>query len=362
MPYAEGKVKRSDMNLRPHIPRLRSKLLAWYDSSGRTLPWRIRPEDRDAGEQANPYAVWLSEIMLQQTTVPHATPYWEAFLTKWPTVRELADAAQDDVLAAWAGLGYYARARNLHKCAQLIRDQYSGEFPQTEQALLKLPGIGPYTAATMAAICFNEATNIVDGNVERVIARLHAEDAPLPKSKKLLAGLAAPIADPDRPGDYGQALMDLGATICTPRGPDCPNCVWSFACQAFKDGNPEDYPVKIKKNRPIRYGAVFALMHDGRVLLRKRPDDGLLGGMLELPGTDWGDAYPETPLMFAPMKRNWEKCDAPVKHVFTHFELWLEVFRAEGDGGAGLWVPFDDMTDYPIPSLTKKAILQALKN
>ncbi len=342
------------------IPELRRRLLGWYDRQGRTLPWRVRPEDRTRGVVADPYAVWLSEIMLQQTTVPHATPYWEKFLKRWPTVSDLAGAQQDDVLAAWAGLGYYARARNLHKCAKTIRDEFDGIFPQTEKQLLKLPGIGPYTAATMAAICFNEPTNIVDGNVERVIARLFAEDAPLPKSKKILANRAGPIADTHRPGDYGQALMDLGATICTPRNPDCENCVWDFACQSRKDGNPEDYPVKIKKNRPVKYGAAFALIHKEEILLRKRPNDGLLGGMLELPSTPWELVMPDDVLRFAPVQRNWEKLENQVKHVFTHFELRLDVYRALGGSesgqGEGQWASLNSLDQYPIPTLTRKAI------
>lgn len=351
------------MNLRPHIPRLRKVLLDWYDASGRTLPWRIRPEDRLKGMAPDPYAVWLSEIMLQQTTVPHVTPYWEKFLARWPNVNDLATAEQDDVLAMWAGLGYYARARNLHKCAKVLRDEFGGQFPQTEKELLKLPGIGPYTAATLAAICFDEPTNIVDGNVERVIARLHAESAPLPKSKKIIRDLAAPIADPKRPGDYGQALMDLGATICSPRNPKCGTCVWAFDCRAFKDGNPEYYPVKIKKTRPAKYGAAFALISGDEIYLRKRPEKGLLGGMLELPGSPWEAAMPASPLEYAPEQRNWEKCDGQVKHVFTHFELRLDVYRAEtSKNEEGIWVNPKDMSSFAVPTLTKKAILLAINH
>lgn len=343
------------------IPRLRRELLARYDSSGRALPWRVRPEDRAKGVVADPYAVWLSEIMLQQTTVPHGTPYWEKFLKRWPTVLDLASADRDDVMAMWAGLGYYARARNLHKCAQLIRDDYDGRFPETEKQLLKLPGIGPYTAATMAAICFDEPTNIVDGNVERVISRLYGESAPLPKSKNILRDLAAPIADPKRPGDYGQALMDLGATICSPKNPNCGSCPWSFACRAYKDGNPESYPVKIKKMRPVKYGAVFALISDGHILVRQRPDKGLLGGMLELPSSKWEASLPDEPLSFAPAPKNWEKCEGHVNHVFTHFELRLDVYRAQTAERLGeIWMDIAKMGDFAVPTLTKKAILLAI--
>ncbi len=349
-----------------HISRLRRELLAWYDQTGRTLPWRIRPEDRENGDVPDPYAIWLSEIMMQQTTIAHGTPYWEKFLKRFPLVSDLADADRDEIMAMWAGLGYYARARNLHKCAQIIRDEFGGEFPRSEKALLKLPGIGPYTAATIAAICFNEPTNIVDGNVERVIARLFAESAPLPKSKPLLRDLAAPIADPKRPGDYGQALMDLGGTVCTPKTPRCENCPWQFACKAFEAGNPAFYPQKIKRNQPIKYGAAFALLCGGQVLLRRRPDKGLLGGMLELPGSPWDEKPSAQPQSFAPVDRNWERC-GEVKHVFTHFELRLEVSRAEistreKTDPNEVWVPLDDLSSFAVPTLTKKAILLANKD
>ncbi len=352
------------MNIESHIRKLRQDLLSWYDAQGRVLPWRIRPEDRASGFKADPYAVWLSEIMLQQTTVAHGAPYWEKFLMRWPSVIDLANADRDEVLAMWAGLGYYARARNLYKCAQLIRDEYSGNFPSTEKELLTLPGIGPYTAATMAAICFGQATNIVDSNVERVIARIYAESAPLPKSKTLLKKLAAPIADPDRPGDYGQALMDLGAVVCTPKSPDCNACPWSFACKARMYGNPEDYPQKIKKVRPVKYGAAFALFSGGKILLRQRPDKGLLGGMLELPGTPWADNMPDDPCKTAPSTKNWEKCEGRVKHVFTHFELYLDVYRAETrtQKPEGIWAEHNNLGNFAVPTLTKKAIALALNS
>ena len=220
---------------------MRAALLGWYDRQGRTLPWRVRPEDRAKGIKPDPYAIWLSEIMLQQTTIAHGTPYWHKFLAEFPTVTDLANANRDRVLTLWAGLGYYARARNLHKCAGMIRDEYGGAFPKTEAELLKLPGIGPYTAATIAAICFNEPTNIVDGNVERVIARIFRVQNPLPKSKSEIKTLAAPLADVGRPGDYGQALMDLGAIICTPLSPSCSICVWQpYCCLLYTSPSPRD--------------------------------------------------------------------------------------------------------------------------
>lgn len=345
------------MKSRKDIKRLRADLLVHYDAHGRTLPWRVRPEDRAAGVTADPYAVWLSEIMLQQTTVPHATPYWEAFLSEFPTVTDLANADRDKVLAMWAGLGYYARARNLHKCAQHVRDAHGGVFPQTEAELLKLPGIGPYTAATMAAICFDEATNIVDGNVERVISRLFAVDTPLPKSRAEIRALAGTIADPERPGDYGQALMDLGSKTCTPRSPKCDECPWSWACAARKAGNQTDYPKKIKKKKlPVRHGAVFILRCKDAVLLERRPDTGLLGGMMGFPGTTWGDT-PKDPLACAPLKRNWEKVDGRVKHVFTHFELRLDVYTAEtGERIAGEWAELGEIKDYALPTVFRKCL------
>ena len=340
------------------ISKMQASLLAWYDSAGRTLPWRIRPEDRTAGVTPNPYAVWLSEIMLQQTTVPHATPYWEKFLGEFPTVTDLANAERDRILTLWAGLGYYARGRNLHKCAQIIRDEYDGQFPQSEAALLKLPGIGPYTAATIAAICFDEATNIVDGNVERVISRIFCVKTPLPKGKSELRRLAGTLASPNRPGDYGQALMDLGATICTPRSPKCGTCPWESFCQARKDGVQTEYPKKIKKAKlPTRYGAVYVLTHKEKVLLRQRPDKGLLGGMMEFPGSHWGGT-PPPPLDGAPSERNWEKCKTRVRHVFTHFELYLDVYRAESSSPHidGVWAVLENITDYALPTVMKKAL------
>ncbi len=349
------------MKKQTDIPRLRRDLLAWYDRSGRTLPWRIRPEDREKGALPDPYKVWLSEIMLQQTTVPHATPYWRKFLSEFPTIDDLARADQDKVLAMWAGLGYYARARNLHKCARVIASEFRGKFPQSEKELLKLPGIGPYTAATMAAICFDEPTNIVDGNVERVISRMFRVHTPLPNAKSELRNLAGTIADPGRPGDYGQALMDLGATICTPKSPKCEICPWSFECQAFRHQDQANYPVKVKKVRPVKYGAVFALINDNQILMRKRPEKGLLGGMFELPGSPWTAKSPDNPLEFAPATRNWEKCAGQVKHVFTHFELRLDVYRAQGDAKLnGIWAALDKLSDYAVPTLTKKAIMAAL--
>jgi A/G-specific adenine glycosylase len=340
---------------------MRELLLAWYDAEGRTLPWRVRPEDRAAGKTADPYAVWLSEIMLQQTTVPHGTPYWHKFLETFPTVTDLANAPRETVLGLWAGLGYYARARNLHKCAQIIRDDYGGVFPETEKELLKLPGIGAYTAATMAAICFDEATNIVDGNVERVISRIFAVQTPLPKGRKELRIRAGEVAPPQRAGDYGQALMDLGATVCTPRSPACECCVWQNYCAAYVAGTQTDYPKKApKKKQPIRYGAVFLAENQGAFLVETRPDQGLLGGMLGLPGTDWESEPVEQPLQFAPFSSDWDRLDGFVRHVFTHFELRLDVYRTSVEmtdvpkGHNGLWIKGENIKT--LPSVFQKAV------
>lgn len=351
------------MKKQTQIRQMQTKLLDWYDREGRTLPWRIRPEDRAAGQVADPYAVWLSEIMLQQTTVPHATPYWQKFLVEFPTVNDLANAERDRILTLWAGLGYYARARNLHKCAQVIRDEHEGVFPQTEAQLLKLPGIGPYTAATIAAICFDEATNIVDGNVERVVSRIFKIESLLPKARPEYRRLAGTLAPQKRPGDYGQALMDLGATICSPRTPKCELCPWQSHCAAYVDESQIEYPKKTKKVKlPRRYGAAFVLSCGDKVLLQRRPDKGLLGGMMGFPGTEWGDK-PSDPLSYAPEARNWEKCQGEVKHIFTHFELRLDVYRAETQDNLsnGVWAELKAINDYALPTVMKKVLVISQK-
>ncbi|MBL4871424.1 MAG: A/G-specific adenine glycosylase [Robiginitomaculum sp.] len=353
------------MKTSQELQQLRAVLLAHYDKNGRSLPWRIRPKDREAGAIADPYKIWLSEIMCQQTSVTAAAPFWHKFLQKWPSVDDLANAPRDEVLTAWAGLGYYARARNLHKCACIVAHEYGGQFPKSEQGLLKLPGIGPYTAAAIASICWGEATNIVDGNVERVISRLRMVDIPLPKGKGEIHRLAGKIADPQRAGDYGQALMDLGSQICKPRNPKCGMCPWAFACKAKEAGFMEEYPKRLKKQkRPIRYGAVFYMQCGSKILLRKRADKGLLGGMMEVPGTEWTLVKQtiDTLLLSAPVRRNWQVCEQEVVHVFTHFTLHLTVFTAQvGKEQAGIWAHLDRLDDYALPSLMRKAIHLAQK-
>jgi A/G-specific adenine glycosylase len=322
------------------ITALRARLLAWYDVTARDLPWRVGPADHASGLRADPYRVWLSEVMLQQTTVPHATPYFLAFTRRWPTVSDLAAAPDAEVMAAWAGLGYYARARNLLACARAVAEGHGGVFPDTEEGLRALPGVGPYTAAAVAAIAFDRPANVVDGNVERVISRLFAVEDPMPGSKPELKALAAGLVADDRPGDWAQALMDLGATVCRPKAPMCDRCPVSADCAAFARGDQDSFPRKTKKaDRPRRFGVAYLLMRDGQVALVQRPPNGLLGGMLGLPTSDWrATAWSDAEaLTAAPAKAAWRDA-GEVEHVFTHFSLTLRVFRAEGLMTADAWV------------------------
>ena len=342
-----------------HRPKMAETLLAWYDRHRRSLPWRAK-----AGQVADPYHVWLSEIMLQQTTVPAVKPYYETFLRRWPTVRELAEAPLNDILAAWAGLGYYARARNLHKCAGMVTERHGGRFPDDVEALRELPGIGRYTAA---AIAFDRPATIVDGNVERVISRLHRIATPLPKAKEEIWALAEKLTPSERPGDYAQAIMDLGATLCTPQKPACSLCPWQAACAAFKAGDQESYPRKAPKaERPQRYGAAFWIINDkGEVALRRRPPSGLLGGMLEVPGTEWGDKAlgDAAALRKAPFPAEWRWCDGMVRHVFTHFALQLRVACTAVRGRPlkdAEWVPIDRLGTVALPSVMQKVAKLAL--
>jgi len=299
-------------------------LLAWYDKNARILPWRIAPMERLRGVSPNPYHVWLSEIMLQQTTVVTVRDYFVKFLDLWPTVRDLAAAKDAQVMAAWAGLGYYARARNLLKCARVVADELGGVFPSGETALQKLPGIGPYTSAAIAAIAFDRPASVLDGNVERVMARFHLVEQPLPAAKERLRELAKQALPNARFGDYAQAIMDLGATVCTPRSPRCGVCPWAEDCQAQALGVAQDFPKKTAKvPKPTRFGTCFVAMREnGDVLLERRPDMGLLGGMLGWPGDVWNtdqrDAKP-------PFVANWQTSPEQVRHTFTHFHLKLQV-------------------------------------
>ena len=308
-------------------------LLAWYDRHRRVLPWRAGP-----GERPDPYRVWLSEIMLQQTTVATVGPYFRAFLERWPDVASLAAAPLDDVLHAWQGLGYYARARNLHKCAIAVARDHGGRFPDDEAALRALPGIGAYTAAAIAAIAFDRPAVVVDGNVERVVARLYAVETPLPAAKPELRRLAGDLTPDERPGDFAQAMMDLGATICTPRAPRCVLCPLMAGCRARARGIAEELPRRTAKpEKPTRRGvAFFAVDAAGAVLLRRRAEQGLLGGMMEVPSTDWrAEAWPmDEALRAAPLAADWRALPGTVRHTFTHFHLELTVLAARITGAA----------------------------
>jgi A/G-specific adenine glycosylase len=318
------------MHLR-HTSELRARLLAWYDAQARSLPWRVRPTDLAAGVLPDPYRIWLSEVMLQQTTVAHATPYFHAFTERWPTVGDLAASPDEAVMSAWAGLGYYARARNLLACARAVAHQHGGVFPGSLEGLSALPGLGPYTAAAVGAIAFDLATNVVDGNVERVISRLFAVETPLPHSKPELKRLAGELVAAHRPGDWAQALMDLGATVCRPRTPECAICPVADLCAGLKTGAPQTYPRKrAKAERPRRHGVAYLLVCDGEVARVTRPGKGLLGGMLALPTSNWR-AEPfsfDDAVAAAPVEAAWRSAGA-VEHVFTHFALSLWVMRAE---------------------------------
>ena len=346
-------------------PDLPSRLLRWYDRHARVLPWRALP-----GETADPYRVWLSEIMLQQTTVATVRGYFTRFVERWPTVEALAAASLDDVLHGWAGLGYYARARNLHACAGAVVARHGGSFPRSEEALLSLPGIGTYTAAAITAIAFDQQAAAVDGNVERVIARFYAVETPLPAAKPRLRALAQELAPAERAGDYAQAMMDLGATICTPRQPQCLLCPWSSDCRALAIGLTQSLPAKTAKAaKPARYGTVFWVQDAvGRVLLRRRPEKGLLGGLMEVPSTPWTDAPPSMPALLAdaPVLAAWQPLEGTVRHVFTHFTLDLSVMDGTFAGleapvaDGEIWVPLSELDDHALPTLMRKVVAHAL--
>jgi A/G-specific adenine glycosylase len=344
-----------------------SRLLEWYDRHRRTLPWRA-----PAGSISPPYIVWLSEIMLQQTTVATVGDYFHRFVKRWPTVEALAAAPLDDVLSAWAGLGYYARARNLHACAGVVAEQHGGRFPDDEAALLALPGIGRYTAAAIRAIAFDQPASAVDGNVERVIARLYAIETPLPDAKLEIQARAEKLVPPQRAGDYAQAMMDLGATVCTPKSPRCVICPLMTNCLARKRGIADELPRRAPKaDKPTRRGLAFVLARkDGAILLRKRPAKGLLGGMDEVPSSPWreGKLSIAEALKQAPVPANWKVLDGGVRHTFTHFHLELAVARATATTArlaklapGSAWVEIDRMTERALPTVMRKVIAHAVK-
>jgi A/G-specific adenine glycosylase len=341
-------------------------LLAWYDRHARALPWRARK-----GERTDPYRVWLSEIMLQQTTVKAVAPYYARFVARWPTVEALAAANLDDVLRAWAGLGYYARARNLHACARVVAGRHDGIFPADMQALRALPGVGDYTAAAIAAIAFDRPAVPVDGNVERVVARLFAVEGGLPAAKAEIKLLARSLLPAGRAGDFAQALMDLGATICSPKRPACSLCPWNQACLAYVRGDQETFPRKApKREGQLRRGAAFVVIRaDGRVLLRKRPDKGLLAGMTEVPGSTWSHDFDiDDALRHAPRlgRLKWRELPGRVRHVFTHFPLELAVFTARARQAArapkgARWVKREDLAGEALPNVMRKVLAHALQ-
>lgn len=343
-----------------------SRLLRWYDRKARALPWRSPP----GAPPPDPYAVWLSEVMLQQTGVATVIPYYRLFLSRWPDVASLAAAPLDQVMAAWAGLGYYSRARNLHRCARQVAEQFGGRFPETEEGLRSLPGIGAYTAAAIAAIAFDRKAVVVDGNVERVVARLFAVREALPAAKPRVHALAARVTPGRRPGDFAQAMMDLGATLCTPRRPACEDCPLGQVCQGRALGLAAELPLREKRApKPLRRGVAFWLQRqsDGAILLERRPASGLLGGMLGLPGTPWlsgrawslASAEPHLPVA-AP----WRLLPGTVGHVFTHFSLELAVAAARlpstpPDLEAAIWLSPGEATLAQLPTVMRKAVLFA---
>jgi A/G-specific adenine glycosylase len=336
-----------------------SQILAWYDRYRRELPWRAPP-----GERAEPYKVWLSEIMLQQTTVAAVKPFYEAFLRRWPGAASLAQAQSEEVMRAWAGLGYYSRARNLHACAKIVAGELAGKFPDTEAELRRLPGIGPYTAAAIAAIAFGRHTIAVDGNVERVISRLLAIDPPHPAPKAEIKARAMALVPLQRPGDFTQALMDLGATICAPAKPSCGLCPVRDCCLGLASGRPEALPRKAPRRlRPLRRGAAFFVRRrDGAVLVRTRPPKGLLGGMTEIPGTPWEASFdPALAATHAPLAAPYRKLGHEVEHTFTHFTLRLDIYVAEVSSRqrapAGCrFVPSRGLDAEAFPSVMRKII------
>lgn len=325
------------------------------------MPWRVGPSQRAEGLMPNAYRVWLSEVMLQQTTVATVGPYFQRFLERFPTVAALAAAPLDEVLSLWAGLGYYARARNLHACAKAVVSGHGGVFPSTETELRKLPGIGAYTGAAIAAIAFDQPANVVDGNIERVMARLFCEDTPLPRAKAKLTEYAQKFVTNVRPGDWAQALMDLGATVCTPRAPRCAACPIAAYCAAFQRGIPEKYPVRLQKMaRPQMYGCAFVAVNGETIWLRRRSEKGLLGGMTEVPNSPWLADKPDASVAMAsaPQQADWRSV-REIRHVFSHFSLELQVFRADSCSdctGDGFYLALCDLADAALPSLMRKVL------
>ncbi len=338
------------------VDAVAEKLLAWYDAHRRHLPWRAAPGE----PPTDPYKVWLSEIMLQQTTVAAVKSYYAYFTARWPTVADLARADDAEVMAAWAGLGYYARARNLIACARAVAQDHGGSFPDSEAALRSLPGIGDYSAAAIAAIAFGQRAVVVDANVERVTSRLFAYDGALPANRPAIRALADRITPAERAGDFAQAMMDLGSSICTVRSPQCLICPLHDDCAARKAGQPEAYPVKApKRARPQRHGTAFWIERDGHVWLVRRPAQGLLGGMRALPSGPWAETDPG--LAGAPAEVRWSAAGS-VDHIFTHFALKLRVVTAlePTDPAGGEWWPVGRIEEAGLPTLFARAAARAI--
>jgi len=367
---AQGKNAEAREGKRREPPRsAAAALLNWYDRHRRALPWRALP-----GEKPDPYRVWLSEVMLQQTTVKAVAPYFMRFAACWPNVRALAQAPLDDVLKMWAGLGYYARARNLHACARAVVERHGGHFPENEVELAELPGIGRYSAAAIAAIAFGKRAAAIDGNGERVLARFLAVEMKLPAARPQIHRLAESLLPDRRSGDFAQALMDLGATVCTPRKPACVRCPWKQDCRARKQGDPEAFPRReLRQKGHLRRGVAFVLWRtDHRVLVRKRAMDGLLGGMLEVPTSEWArDFAARDALVHAPRLRRskpkWRRVPGFVAHAFTHFPLRLIVYTAtvgtSTPAPSGMrWVATDELAGEALPSVMRKVLACALRS
>lgn len=336
--------------------KISDKILQWYDTHRRTLPWRY-----ESGQVADPYRVWLSEMMLQQTQVDTVIPYFQKFTDKWPTVKDLARAELDDVLHMWQGLGYYARARNLYKCATIVTEQFDGIFPNNPEELAKLPGIGPYASAAIAAIAFNVPATVVDGNVARIVSRVFGFATPIQRNQKQIYTAAEHLTPNQRAGDYAQALMDIGSGVCTPRSPKCDLCPLQQDCKAHKSGTPESFPGKlIKPSTPTRYAVAFVCLKNGQILLRKRTDQKMLHGLWELPGSDWYvDSLPELP----------DDIEGPykdVKHTFSHFHLITRVLcveTVEPDylNNSEVWCNILSLDELALSTLTKKLIQRGSK-
>lgn len=358
-------MKKTDVNPRTsdaqRNTKLVRKLLAWYRAQHRKLPWRATP-----GERQDPYAVWLSEIMLQQTTVTTVIPYYLKFMKRWPTMTALARADISEVMSAWAGLGYYSRARNLHACAVRVAGELDGKLPDDEEELLKLPGIGPYTAAAIASIAFGKRAAPVDGNIERVLSRLMCIEEPLPASKTTLKEIARQLAPAKHAGDFAQAMMDLGATICTPKSPSCLVCPWREDCSALASGIAAELPRRAdRKARPVKRAATFVMLTaSNEVFLERRQGKGLLAGMHGTPVTAFEEEFPEEPLAAAPLKASFIQASSRVTHTFTHFDLELDVYVAEVPkrrvpGVEGEWAPMAELERFALPTLFRKVIKAA---